>query len=272
VNVNPPSSPHEESDHHPDRSPQNARSHLAAATRLSGACDSIHFGPEWKSKLPAAREGELKRLTAEASAPAPPEPSSQFLGGEHEVWVSIPPTTVFKHTVPGFYGRILDETVLLDPRTFQNRRKLAMRGALPSEYLRRWAVAETVFGLETLYCGVVNPSAAEPQMAVSQTYIDQFADDPATEADVSAFFIANNFTQVGADLIVNPEIQNVTWYRQRDGILITDAHPRNFRKDTTGVLIPIDLVITLVPCGLSKLLPEPERPWSIEDWESPLET
>ncbi len=147
-----------------------------------------------------------------------------------------------------------------------------MRGALPSEYLRRWAVAETVFGLETLYCGVVNPSAAEPQMAVSQTYIDQFADDPATEADVSAFFIANNFTQVGADLIVNPEIQNVTWYRQRDGILITDAHPRNFRKDTTGVLIPIDLVVTLVPCGGSKLLPEPERPWSIEDWESPLET
>ncbi|MBK8039267.1 MAG: hypothetical protein IPK22_19350 [Verrucomicrobiaceae bacterium] len=174
-------------------------------------------------------------------------------------------TTVFKHTVLGFYGRILDETVLLDPRTFQNKRKLAMRGALPSEYLRRWAVIEAVFGLETHYKGIVNPASAEPQMAVSQPYIDQLVEDPATEGDVNAFFAAFGFTQVSADLIVNPEIQNVTWYRQSDGILATDAHPRNFRKDTTGVLIPIDLVITLVPPGISNLLPEPERPWRLEE-------
>jgi hypothetical protein len=270
--MKPASSDHEKPDDHPHRSTQNARSHLEAAARLAGACDSLHFGPEWKNQLAAARENELRQLELESIAPAPPESSSQFLGGEHEVWVSIPPTTVFKHTVHGCYGRILDETVLLDPRTFQNRRKLAMRGALPSEYLRRWAVMETVFGLETLYRGVVSTKAAEPQMAVSQTYIDQFEDDPATDADVSAFFTANGFTQVSADFIINPEIQNVTWYRQKDGILITDAHPRNFRKDTTGVLIPIDLVITLVPRGVSKLLPEPEKPWCIEDWESPLET
>jgi hypothetical protein len=90
-------------------------------------------------------------------------------------------------------------------------------------------------------------------------------EDPSTEEDVTAFFAAYGFNQVSAEIIVNPEIQNVTWYRQRDGILATDAHPRNFRKDTTGVLIPIDLVITLVPAGISKLLPEPMRPWRLEE-------
>ena len=186
--MNPSPSPHEKPDHHPDRSPQNARSHLEAATRLSGACYSLYFGPERKNQLATGRENELRRLASESKAPSPPEPASQFLGGEHEVWVDIPPSTVFKHTLTGFYGRILDETVLLDPRTFQNRRKLAMRGALHSEYLRRWAVMESIFGLETHYKGVVDPSGAEPRMAVSQPYIDQIVDDPAMETDVTAFF------------------------------------------------------------------------------------
>jgi hypothetical protein len=263
--MNPAPSPHEKPDHHPDRSPQNARSHLEAAARLSGAHDSLHFGPERKGQLASAREIELKRLASEPSAPPPPCDEPTFVGGEHIVFGDEAKTTVFKHTVFGFYGRILDETVLVDPRTFQNRRKLAMRGALPSEYLRRWAVIEAVFGLETHYKGIVDPASAEPQMAVSQPYIDQLVEDPSTEEDVTAFFAAYGFNQVSAEIIVNPEIQNVTWYRQRDGILATDAHPRNFRKDTTGVLIPIDLVITLVPAGISKLLPEPMRPWRLEE-------
>lgn len=175
--------------------------------------------------------------------------------------------------MPGFYGRILDEAILLDPRTFQNKRKLAMRGAIPSEYLRRWAVCNLAFGVITQYEGVVNPGSPEPQIAVTQPFIDQNDDDLPQTEDVVAFFEANGFAQVSADMIVNPEIQGVTWYRQRDGILVTDAHPRNFRKDAaTGILVAIDLVVTLVPRGVSKLLPEPERPWSIEDWESPLET
>jgi hypothetical protein len=263
--MNQPSSPHEEPDHHPDRSPQNARSHLKAAARFSGANDSLHFGPERKSQLATAREDELRHLLKETKAPQPPTEQPAFIGGEHIVFGDESKTVVFKHTVPGFYGRILDETILLDPRMFQNHRKLAMRGALPSEYLRRWAVIEAVFGLETRYEGVVDPLSPEPQMAVSQPYIDQIVDDPATESDVTAFFAAYEFSQVSAELIVNPEIQQVTWYRQKDGILITDAHPRNFRKDTTGVLIPIDLVITLVPPGISKLLPEPERPWRLDE-------
>ena len=39
----------------------------------------------------------------------------------------------------------------------------------------------------------------------------------------------------------------------QDGILVTDAHARNFRRDLDGVLIPVDLVIALVPPGASAL-------------------
>lgn len=59
------------------------------------------------------------------------------VGGEHTIFGSEILGKVVKHTLPGFYGRIMDETKLLDPRTFQNKTRLAMRAALPSEYLRR---------------------------------------------------------------------------------------------------------------------------------------
>lgn len=94
---------------------------------------------------------------------------------------------------------------------FLNRPKLTLRCALPSEYLRRWAVLTDIFGLPTSSI---------------------------------------------------PEVAEVTWYRQRDGILITDAHSRNFRKDTTsGALVPVDLVVTTVPAGVPQVLPQPVREW-----------
>ncbi len=155
----------------------------------------------------------------------------------------------------------MDEVVLLDARTFQNRRKLTLRGALPSEYLRRWAVLQDIFGIPTWFAGRVESAGIEPQMAVSQPYIEQFDDDPAEITDVTAFMEAHGFTHIDASLIAIPEVVEVTWYRQRDGLLITDAHARNFRKDTNGVLIPVDLVVTTIPKGLTKVLPEPAEEW-----------
>lgn len=173
-----------------------------------------------------------------------------------------PPTTVLKHTLPGFYGRVVDEVKLLDARTFLNRPKLTLRGALPSEYLRRWAVLTDIFGLPTSYQGKTGEDAAEPQMAVAQPYIEQDDDDPALIEDVTAFMEAHGFAKIDPVSIAIPEVAEVTWYRQRDGILITDAHARNFRKDTTsGALVPIDLVVTTVPAGASQLLPPPLAEW-----------
>jgi hypothetical protein len=39
------------------------------------------------------------------------------VGGEHALFGSEALGKVIKHTLPGFYGRTMDETKLLDPRT-----------------------------------------------------------------------------------------------------------------------------------------------------------
>lgn len=155
----------------------------------------------------------------------------------------------------------MDETKLLDPRTFQNKTRLMMRAALPSEYLRRWAVMDDVFGMTTHYLGKVTGSDREPQMTVEQPFIPEDENLPATLEDAAAFFTAHGFERVSDEHIINPEVHGVTWYRQRDGVLVTDAHARNFRRDLDGVLIPVDLVIALVPPGASALLPVAAKLW-----------
>lgn len=188
------------------------------------------------------------------------------VGGEHVIYGSEALGVVVKHTLPGFYGRIMDETKLLDPRTFQNKTRLMMRAALPSEYLRRWAVMTDIFGMRTHYLGKVMGSDHEPQMAVEQPFIPEDENLPATLEDAEAFFTAHGFARVNDAHIINPEVHGVTWYRQRDGVLVTDAHARNFRRDLDGVIIPVDLVIALVPPGASTLLPAAGRLWEpLED-------
>ncbi len=236
---------------------------LAAAARICGENAPVYFGPEWKRQFASAREGQLKALSLEQAANPPPSPLPTFTGGEHLVFEDETKTTVLKHTLPGFYGRTVDESVLLDARTFQNRRVLTFRGALPSEYLRRWAVLQDIFGLPTVYQGKVG-DGPEPQMAVAQPYIEQDDSDPPTLADVAAFMQAYGFTKIPPHVLAVPEVTDVTWYRQSDGILVTDAHARNFRKDLDGVIIPIDLVVTLIPKGGSQVLPDPTDVWRFD--------
>ena len=176
--------------------------------------------------------------------------------------VGDPATEVFKKIQEAIYGQFLDEKVLLNPRTFQNHRQLALRPALPSEYLLRWLILYDLFKLPTFYRGQLPGTSGDACLTVAQPYIDQDENDPPTLEDVTAFMEAYDFVKVPTEKIAVPEIQNVTWYRQRDGILITDAFPRNFRKHAgTHALVPIDLVVSLVPLGSSKLLPPADEPW-----------
>ncbi len=198
---------------HHHGSKKNVADLLAAATRLSGPDAAVHFGPERQKQFPAAREGELARLAEESEAQAPPSQEPVFTGGEHAVFESEGKIAVLKHTLPGFYGRIMDESTLLDPRTFLTRRKLTMRGALPSEYLRRWAVPHDIFGIPTTYEGRTGSNLAEPQMAVAQPYIEQDDNDPAEIGDVIQFMEGHGFTKVNPSPIAIPEVADVTWDR-----------------------------------------------------------
>lgn len=75
---------------------------------------------------------------------------------------------------------------------------------------------------------------------------------------------AHGFTKIPPHVLAVPEVADVTWYRQSDGIIVTDAHARNFRKDLDGVIIPIDLVVTLIPKGGSQVLPDPTDVWRFD--------
>ncbi len=120
------------------------------------------------------------------------------------------------------------------------------------------------------YLGKVTGTDGDPQMAVTQPFIPEDENLPATLEDAEAFFTAHGFVRVDDAHIVNHEVHGVTWYRQRDGILITDAHARNFRRDLDGVLIPVDLVIALVPPGASALLPAASHLWEPVDDDADL--
>lgn len=252
---------YEKEDHHHHGPEEAVRALLAAASRLSAGDAPLGFGWSSQQQFPSARENELKALLSEPVAPIPTAPSFAE-GGEHRVYGSTVEAELIKHTLPGFYGRIMDERVLLDPSTFLSKPKLTMRGALPSEYLRRWAVMADVFGMVTNYLGRVEGAGREPMMAVSQTYIVEREDDPATLEDLAALMTAHGFVPVDPRNVINPEVQHVTWHRQSDGLLITDAHARNFRKDLEGVIFPIDLVISIVPPGASALLPPADVAWT----------
>lgn len=187
-------------------------------------------------------------------------------GGEHEVYRTADSMRVVKATLSGVFGRVMDEDVLLDPRTFLNQPRLKLRGALPCEYLARWVVLSSVFGLQTRFEGVYRTSlTAEPQLVISQPFIGEHMPDLE---DVENLMLAHGFTKVEASHVINPENQDVTWYRQRDGLLITDAFARNFRMDgQTGAVIPIDLMVNIVPPGVSKLLPRATEPFTLRPAE-----
>jgi hypothetical protein len=256
------SSSDEKTNCHHHESPTDGIDLRQAIYAIAGSSTPIYFGPERKNVLIEAIAVEREKL-AKIAVATPPSGSPDFTGGEHQVWLlGNPARTVFKQTLSGRYGHTLDEAVLLDDRTFQNRRMLILRPALPSEYLLRWCVLRDVFQLPTALHGQVVTSRDEPNLAVSQPYIPQEETDQPLAEDIEAFMTAYRFSKVDPTVIAVPEIKGVTWYREEDGVLISDAFPRNFRKDSdTLALMPIDLIVALVPKGVSKLLKEPRFPW-----------
>jgi hypothetical protein len=182
-------------------------------------------------------------------------------GGEHDVYWSVDRGRVHKVTYPGEFGFIIDEVSLLSDRTFQNETKLQIRPALPSEYLIRWALLDRIFGVQTEFRGVYENEGSEPSLVISQQFIGAHPGEIPEWQELEAFMSAFGFAKVDPRLIRTPEIADHTWYRNADGIIVTDAFPRNFRIDVTGAVMPVDLIVNIVPPGASKLLATAAKPF-----------
>jgi hypothetical protein len=186
-------------------------------------------------------------------------------GGEHRVYFSENRSTAIKIPLAGTFGYVVDEEVILDDRTLLNLPKLRHRPSLPSEYLFRWAVLDQVFGLVTTFCGVRENEGNDASLVVSQPFIGSEVQDIPEWNSIEGFFMAHGFTRVDDRHIADPRIKGAVWYRQKDGLLISDAFPRNFRTDASGVVIPIDLVANIVFPGASKILPPAAEPFALQN-------
>lgn len=235
---------------------------LEAASRLAGGNAAFCFGRDQQRSFSQERAEQIKRL---GDLPVVDVRELQLLGtgGEHHVFAfkQSGEDRVLKVTLPGVFGRTIDEDRLLDPRTFLNMPKLKLRDARPSEYLLRWALLDQVFGLQTRLEGVVKGANGEPQIAISQLFIGQ---DMPTEEEVSEQMKVMGFEKVDGNHVINPENSGCTWYRQLDGVLITDAFARNYRLDfESALVIPVDLMVNIVPPGASQILPAASEPFQL---------
>lgn len=232
---------------------------LESAALFCGVRGALRFGRDQVRPFPEEREREVAKLGG-----MPHYQSGDMtriaVGGEHIVNRTSDSLRIVKITLLGVFGRIVDEDRLFDSRTFLNSWKLKLRDALPSEYFTRWALLDVLFGLQTRFEGIHQEDGSEPQLVISQPFIGEYM--PELE-DVEALMKAMGFDKVDAKHIINPENGDCTWYRQSDGLLITDAFPRNFRLDREGAIIPIDLMINIVPPGASKILPPASEPFTL---------
>ena len=157
---------------------------------------------------------------------------------EHKVYFPEPGIRVFKVTWPGFYGQI----------PCLNGGKLDRRSATPSEYLQRQALQNEVFASDLRLEGVnisdkpsmvIGEPSGQPCFVVSQTFYEA-ADETVTTPDVqqvAEFMERFGFKQVPGTYF--------GWFREADGVAVTDAKLDNFIL-TTGGVVPIDLQIAQV--------------------------
>lgn len=256
------SSQAESSDHY--RSRGDSSSLLVAAKDLVGEGPPFRFG--WRADGSFGLERE-RQVAALSLLPAFIGSIGELLGkgGEHIVHFSSDRSSVLKFAHPDSFGFVIDEESLMDSRTLRMRPMLKHRPSLPSEYLFRWALLGYVFGLVTNFEGTRNVQRKEVSIVISQPFIgiEENDDDVPEWDEVVAFLMAFGFQPVDDAHVAYKEIKGAVWYRQMDGVLISDVFPRNFKRDKTGAVIPIDLVVNIVPPGASKILPQATEPFTL---------
>ena len=252
----------ERSDSGSDRPEAGVRALLEAAESVAGVGEEVRFyGCEdgeigHKRAEQVSRLGLLSRCDAIQGERLPN-------GGEHAVHYCTATGRITKVALDGSFGFIVDEKALLDPRSFSLQRKLRHRRALPSEYLWRWAVLAAIFGLPTRFEGVFRDDETRAALVISQPFIGYPEDGFPSWDTVEGYLSMHDFIKVDDRSIGDPVLHGAVWYRQRDGLLVSDVFPRNFRLTISGAVVPVDLVVNVVPHGGSSILPAPDVPFQL---------
>lgn len=193
----------------------------------------------------AAREfqADRERNTLQQGV-APWHPPAPSIGqrGEHIVHHDVPRQLMVKQTHGGRYGYTVDQ----GPDA--NQRRLTVRTAIPSEYLRRQGLMKVAFGDQLSLVAIVTDTyhKSDPAIVIEQTHVNGTHD--ATDASITAFMQSAGFTRLDDRQIDTHELPDGVWYRGSDHLLVADANASNFvRLLNSEQIIPIDLVVTQYP-------------------------
>ena len=144
-----------------------------------------------------------------------PSGFGQTRGSEHEVWLAPTGQHVIKATHPGEFGR------KFGPDRF---------ATLP-EYLERIQLTATEFGIDWQ---VLGSHGAEASLRIVSTQ-PVFRGSPPSMDDIRRFMKDRGFafhrTRFGD-----------AWYRKIDGLLVSDAEPKN-ASDTSEGIMPFDFIV-----------------------------
>jgi hypothetical protein len=109
--------------------------------------------------------------------------------------------------------------------------------ALPSEYFQRLIVSNRIFSDDVRLVGL----AREDDGMVIVTSQPTIVGEGATREDMIGFFEGLHFALMpGFSAGYRGAL---TFYRNLDQVAVFDAHPANFLRDRSGIILPIDGVV-----------------------------
>ena len=149
---------------------------------------------------------------------------------EHDVRYDESNGRWFKYTIPGHCGFTVD---------LDNAGNAQLRMAYPAEYFRRLQLQNQVFADDLHLVGLVNDlSGGGWRIVTSQP--DVIGEPP------SRMQILEGMLGYGFRPLSDRGPNNALAFR-RGNLIVWDSHPGNFVMTPTGVLAPIDLIITEHP-------------------------
>lgn len=121
-----------------------------------------------------------------------------------------------------------------------------LTNALPLEYLERLLLQNSIFYDRVRLEGV----AVERDQLVIVTSQPAILGGPVSQAEMLSFMQKLWFQPLVGLSLGRPG--SLAFYRDLDEVAAFDAHPGNFVKDDTGVVLPIDLVLVRADEPLQK--------------------
>jgi hypothetical protein len=120
--------------------------------------------------------------------------------------------------------------------------------ALPSEYLERLLLANRIFDDEIRLLGITR----EPEGLVIVTAQPTIVGRACDADEMIAWFDARRFVPL-QDLHIGHR-GALSFYRDIDQVAVFDAHPANFLRDRSGVILPIDAMVLRADQELADML------------------